>query len=156
MFSGKHYHRVDEKGRIALPAKFRAEFAQGVVIVPGADKCLNVYPFPLWEKTSAMMSKNPVVRSKMRRLGRFLFGEATMAELDTQGRIPLPQDWRQSLNLKEEVVIVGVNKYLEIWGKDAWEKESAELSQEAWQIFESVEDNTSLDSGLNISDSDKS
>ncbi len=155
MFLGKYYHRVDEKGRIALPARFRPEFAQGVVIVPGADKCLNVYPLPLWEKTAADMSKHPLARSKMRRLGRFLFGEATMVELDTQGRIPLPQDRRQNLSLTEEVVIVGVNSYLEIWNKEAWEKESAEVSQEAFQIFESIEDNGPFGTGFQKSNPDE-
>ncbi len=139
MFSGTYYHRVDEKGRIALPAKFRAEFAQGVFLVPSVDKCLYIYPLPLWEKLSPGFTPRPFDRSKMRRLGRFFFGGSSKTELDTQGRIPLPQDQRQKLNIKEDVVIVGVNEYLEIWDKETWEKEENELNQEAPQLLESAE-----------------
>lgn len=139
MFLGNHYHRVDEKGRIALPAKFRPEFAQGVVLVPDVDNCLKVYPIPLWEKISSEFTPHPLARSRMRRLGRFFFGESTLTELDTQGRIPLPQDQRQRLNIREEVVIVGMKEHLEIWDKESWEKEIAEVRQQAWQLLESSE-----------------
>lgn len=137
MFLGKYYHRVDEKGRIALPAKFRAEFAQGVVLVPSADKCIEVFPLPLWEKISAGFAPRPMAQSRQRRLGRFLFGESSLTELDTQGRIPLTQEQRQRLNIREEVVVVGTGIYLEIWDRESWEKEITEVRQEAFQLLES-------------------
>lgn len=140
MFWGRHYHHVDEKGRIALPAKFRPEFAQGAVVFPGGDDCLLVYPFPEWKKMSDKLTAHPLVRSKIRRLGRFIFGESSVSDLDAQGRVPLPQDWRMRFNIKGEIVIVGNNRYLEVWDKETFEKERSEVMQGAWQIIESLEE----------------
>lgn len=139
MFSGTYYHRVDEKGRIALPARFRAEFAQGVFLVPSVDRCLYVYPLTLWEKISPAFATDPFDPGKKRKMARYFYGGSSRTELDSQGRIPLPQDHRQKLNIKEDVVIVGVNEYLEIWDKETWEKEEEELNQEAAQLLESSE-----------------
>ena len=139
MFLGKFYHRVDEKGRIALPARFRAEFAGGVVLVPSFDRCINVFPMKMWEKISADFAPDPLSPSSERKIGRYIYGESSSTELDTQGRIPLPLEQRQRLNIKEEVVVVGVNNYLEIWDKDSWEKERAEVMGEAGKLLENAQ-----------------
>lgn len=149
MFAGNYFHRVDEKGRIALPAKFRPAFAQGVALVPSVDPCINVYPLPLWEKISLESAHGPLEKSRLRRLRRFFYGDSSVTELDSQGRIPVPQELRQRLNIREEVVIAGVNEYLEIWDRKSWEKEMAEVRKEAWDLLERAEHEPWQEEGKN-------
>lgn len=140
MFLGTFFHRVDEKGRVALPAKFRAELAQGAVLGPGPDKCVNVYPLPYWEKTAAILTPGPFASSRDRERGRWIFSRVSLAELDSQGRIPLPLELRQKLEIKEDAAIVGMFNYLEIWARASWEIRSSRADQQAYDLFENPKD----------------
>jgi len=139
MFFGEFEYRIDEKGRVPIPPKFRGALKGGVVLTPGAEKCVNVYPLPEWRKVSATLTTGVITPSKLRRLNRAIFATAFSLEVDGQGRIALPISLREYAGIKDEVVIAGVNNYLELWNKEQWGAEKAISQEQAGQIIESLE-----------------
>jgi MraZ protein len=139
MFYGEYGYKIDEKGRIPVPPKFRSALKDGVVLTPGAEKCLTLYTIPEWKKLSAKLTGSGLSRSKIRKLSRALFATAFTTRIDNQGRIPVPAPLREHAGMTDEVVIAGANTYLEIWDKDLWEEEKRESQEQAWQIIETLE-----------------
>ncbi len=107
--------------------------------MPGVEKCLNLYPLAEWKKLAATLTTGSITPSKLRRLNRALFARAFTLNLDGQGRIALPVTLRDYAGSGDEVVITGVNNYLELWSRDQWESEKAISQEQAWQIIESLE-----------------
>jgi MraZ protein len=139
MFLGEYDYRIDEKGRIPLPPKFRAEFQDGIVLATSAEKCILAYSPIQWKILAESLTTGPVLSSKMRKLNRALFATAFHLNLDGQGRIALPMPLRQYAGITSDVVVAGANIYLEIWDKQAWELEKAESQAQSWQIIETME-----------------
>lgn len=139
MLLGEYEYRIDQKGRVAIPAKLRKEFSDGLVLTRGFDKCMLAYPISEWNKISDNFSNLPTTRDKNRRLIRHTFASAFNVDLDGQGRIALPAPLRQHAQINETVVIAGGNKYLEIWSKELWEKELLLMDEQAWQLAEGME-----------------
>ncbi len=127
MFLGEYAHTIDEKGRITLPAKYRADLASGVVVTRGLDKCLFVFPMEEWKKLSDKISALPLTDGQAREFRRLLFSGATDAELDKQGRVLLPQYLRDYAGLDGNVIVAGLNTHMEIWAPDAWNAIRANL-----------------------------
>ena len=120
MFLGEYAHTIDDKGRLALPARFRVELASGVVVTRGLDKCLFVFAMSEWQKLSETVSGLPITDVQAREFRRLLFSSATDAVLDKQGRVLLPQYLRDYAGLNGNVIVAGLNTYLEIWAPDTW------------------------------------
>lgn len=139
MFLGEYEYRIDQKGRVAIPAKLRKEFQDGLVLARGFDKCILAYPLPEWRKISDSFADLPTTRDKNRRLIRLTFASAFLAELDGQGRVALPSPLREYAQIKEIAIMAGGNNYLEIWGKELWEKEQQLMDEQAWQLAEGME-----------------
>ena len=139
MFSGEFEYKTDEKGRVPIPPKFRRELKEGVVLVPGVERCINVYTPTEWKKLAATLTSGSVAPSKVRRLTRAIFATAFSLNIDGQGRIALPIPLREYAGIEDEVVIAGVNIYLELWSKEQWEAEKTISQEQAWQIIESLE-----------------
>ena len=139
MFFGEFEYKIDEKGRVPIPPRFRRELKDGVVLTPGVEKCITAYPLSEWRKIADTFTTSSVTRSKLRRLNRAIFATAFSLNLDGQGRIALPIPLRQYSGTEEEVVIVGANNYLELWNKEQWEEEKAISQEQTWQIIESLE-----------------
>ncbi len=139
MFYGEFDYKIDDKGRVPLPPKFRGALKDGVVLTPGAEKCITVYTAPEWRKLSANLTNSPLSRSKMRKLSRALFATAFSTRIDNQGRIAIPAPLREHAEIVDEVVVAGSNTYLEIWNKILWEEEKDISQEQAWQIIESLE-----------------
>ncbi len=139
MFLGEFEYRVDEKGRVPTPPKFRRELEEGVVLTPGVEKCIVAYPLAAWEKLAATLTTGSITPSKLRRLNRAVFAAAFSLQIDGQGRIGLPPPLREYAGIEGEVVIVGANTYLELWNKAQWASEKAISQKQAWQIIESIE-----------------
>ena len=137
---GNFEHRIDQKGRVAIPAKFRKEFQDGVVLTRGVDKCVIAYPVSEWQKLSEDYTFSPFSPSKNRRLNRLIFGNAFDVDLDKQGRVALPSPLRQHAQIESVAVIVGGNSYVEIWGKELWENENLLIDEQAWQLAEGMEE----------------
>ena len=140
MFLGEYQYKVDDKGRLPFPPKFREQLKQGLVLTQGLDKCITVYSIEEWGKVSEKLAEMPSTRSNVRRLNRFTFANAFDVEFDSQGRVALPSVLRQSAGIGNAAVIAGVNTYLEIWSKDAWDEECARMKEESWQIAEALEE----------------
>lgn len=139
MFFGEFEYKIDEKGRVSLPPKFRNDLKDGLVLAPGVEKCITAYTIPEWRKLAETFTSNPLTRSKMRRLNRALFSTAFSTKLDNQGRIAIPAPLKDHAEIADDVVIAGSNTYIEIWSKSSWEEEKDISQQQAWQIIESLE-----------------
>ena len=139
MFFGEFEYKIDEKGRVPIPPKFRKELKEGVVLTLGIEKCISAYPLADWKKLAATLTTGSVTRSKLRRLNRAVFATAFSLNIDGQGRVALPAPLREYAEIVDEVVITGANTYLEIWNKVLWEEEKAISREQAWQIIESLE-----------------
>ena len=141
MFTGEFEYRVDEKGRVPIPPKFRTEELkkEGVVLTPGLEKCITIYPPSEWKKFADSITSSPLPPSKLRKLNRAIFARAFSVEIDGQSRITLPVQLRQYAGVGEEVVFAGANNYIELWSKTQWYEESSKSQSEAFQIIESIE-----------------
>ena len=139
MFLGEFEYKIDEKGRVPIPPKFRRELKEGVILMPGVESCINIYTMVEWKKVAATLTTGSVAPSKLRKLNRAIFATAFRLDFDGQGRIALPIPLREYAGIEDEVVIAGANTYLELWNKEQWETEKAISQQEAWQIIESLE-----------------
>ena len=140
MFFGEFEYRIDDKGRVPIPPKFRRELRDGVVLTPGIEKCITVYPLAEWRKLAATLTTGPITPSKLRKLNRAIFATAFSMPMDGQGRVTLPMPLRQYAGIEDEVIVAGANNYLELWNKEQWESEKAISQEEAWQIIESLEE----------------
>jgi len=140
VFLGEFEYKIDEKGRVPIPPKFRRELKrEGMVLTPGIEECIIAYPLAEWKKLAVTLTTGSVTPNKLRRLNRALFATAFSTNIDGQGRIALPLPLRQHAGIEDEVVIAGANNYLELWNKEQWETEKATSQEQAWQIIESLE-----------------
>ena len=140
MFFGEFDYKIDEKGRVPIPPKFRRELGgEEVVLTPGIERCITVYPVSQWKKLAASLVSGQITQSKLRKLNRAMFATAFSIRTDPQGRIILPIPLREYAGLQDEVVIAGANTYFELWNKADWESEKATSQAEAWHIIESLE-----------------
>ena len=139
MFYGEFDYKIDEKGRVPLPPRFRSALKDGVVLTPGAEKCVNVYTLSEWKKLAAELTSSSLTSSKLRRLNRAIFATAFSTSIDGQGRVALPAPLREYAEIVDEVVVAGANTNLEIWNKILWGEEKAISQEQAWQIIESLE-----------------
>ncbi|MDI6717099.1 MAG: division/cell wall cluster transcriptional repressor MraZ [Actinomycetota bacterium] len=131
MFFGEHYHSLDEKGRVILPAKFREALADGLFITKSFDNCLLIYRKQDWFEMVSKMDALPTTRADVRSYQRFLFGSAVEGEVSRQGRVSIPQHLRDYAGLEKDIVIVGVANKLEIWSRERYEKNIASAEQAA-------------------------
>ncbi len=139
MFFGEFEYKIDEKGRVPIPPKFRQELKDGVVLITGIESCITAYPLSEWKKLAATLTGGSVTRSKLRKLNRALFASAFKLDIDGQGRVALPTPLREYAEIEDEVIIVGANNYFELWNKDQWLREKAISREQAWQSIESLE-----------------
>jgi MraZ protein len=139
MFLGEYNYRVDSKGRIPLPPRFREQLKLGLILTAGPEKCIVVYTLSEWERLAGALTGGAILPSKVRRLNRALFASAYDLILDAQGRIALPQFLREHAGIGNETVVAGANNYFEIWNKEDWQSEKINSTKQAWQIIESIE-----------------
>jgi len=137
-FLGEFEHTLDDRGRVTLPAKFRADLARGVVITRGLDRCLFLFPIDEWAPLAERISALPLGRPKARVLRRLLFSGASNVLPDRQGRILIPAYLREYANINGQVIIAGLNTYVELWDAEAWYRVKAQteadvLNAEQWE-----------------------
>lgn len=138
MFLGEYDHTVDDKGRMAMPAKFRAGLASGLVVTRGFDQNLLVYPMDVWRELAARVNALPMTQPAARNLRRLLFGSAADLEIDKQGRILLPANLREYAGITGEAVVAGMDTFLEIWSQERWQAVIASFPEEGAAIAEQV------------------
>jgi MraZ protein len=129
VFTGEYRHSVDAKGRLAVPAKFRAQLDSGAFVSRWMDACLAIWPRAEWERLAAKVAALPTVENAGARLfSRFVFAKATEVVWDAQGRFVLPGYLRDAIELANEAVIVGSLDHAEIWTPAGWDEYQAALA----------------------------
>ena len=127
MFIGEFRHSVDDKGRVAVPVRFRSELAGGAIVSKWIDGCLAIHSRNAWESLAERAGHLPVTDAGARTFQRFLFGTAFEVTLDGQGRIVIPQVLRDFAGLRTDVQVVGSRDHVELWAPDRWSAYSAEM-----------------------------
>ncbi len=139
VFRGFNPINIDEKGRLAVPTRYRAELReccdQQLVLTVSPDKCLLLYPLPEWEEIERKFSKLSSLDKRVKRLQRLLIGHATECELDAQGRVLIAEPLRNFAGLEKRVVLVGQGNKFEIWDEDTWNR-----SRDEWLAEENMDD----------------
>jgi len=141
VFRGANVLTLDDKGRMAMPAKYREQLTAScdgrLIITVGRDRCLLLYPLPVWEEIEAQLNQLPGLDPNVRLLQRNLIGRSEDLELDAQGRVRLPPQLREFAQLEKRIALVGVTKKFELWNEEtlaeqhkAWAKvtDSQELN----------------------------
>jgi MraZ protein len=142
MFYGEFEHSIDEKGRITVPAKFRARLASGVVITKGIDECLLLYPTDAWDAIAGKLSEQPMTKQRVRELRRRLLAGASDGVPDKQGRVIIPTYLLKYARLEKLAIVIGQFDYCEIWNPEEWKRrqEQADSDPEARaELFESLD-----------------
>ena len=121
MFLGTHSPRLDDKGRLFLPAKYREELSGGLVITKGQERCLYVFPETEFARITEALRSAPVTAKAVRDYSRVFFASASDEIPDKQGRITIPPGLREYAALQRDCVVIGANTRLEIWDAVAWE-----------------------------------
>ena len=121
MFLGTHTPRLDDKGRLFLPAKYRDELAEGLVLTKGQERCLYVFPQAEFARITEALRAAPVTAKAVRDYSRVFFASASDEVPDRQGRVTIPQALRDYAALDRDCVVIGANTRLEIWDAMAWE-----------------------------------
>ena len=143
MFLGEYNHSIDDKGRLALPAKFRERLAPGIVITRGLDGCLFVFTYEDWKRFTARLSERLSFAQKSARdLTHFFFAGATDIIPDKQGRVLVPPFLREYATLGSEAVIIGANTRLELWSSERWQQAMLDVESNAEEIAEQFSDIT--------------
>ncbi len=138
-FRGTYEHTVDDRGRVAIPARYRHLFSEGAVLLLGPEGCVEVYSPQGYEQAAALVTAEPATHLKGRRLRRGFFSRSWDAELDRQGRILIPAPLREAADLNGGVIISGRRECLEIWNRQRWEQEMAEVADAYGSELESLE-----------------
>ena len=138
MLIGEYKHTIDAKKRISLPAKFRRELGKKAVITRGLDKCLFVYSLEEWKKVAETLSGLSTGQADSRNFGRLLLAGAVDVEIDSLGRILIPDYLKNYAELKDKAVVAGVYKRIEIWNEKRWEEFKSGVEEKADLLAEKL------------------
>lgn len=130
MFIGEYSHNLDEKGRLAIPKKFRGALEHGAVVTRGLDACLFLYTKEEWQKLAEKLAAMPFSQANSRAFTRLMLAGAMEVEIDAQGRVILPEYLRTFAGIKKTVVVAGLYNRIELWDEATW-KEYTEKSEKA-------------------------
>lgn len=138
MFIGEYQHSLDEKGRLAIPIKFREDLKAGAVITRGLDNCLFIYAMEEWKKLANKLAALPISQKNTRAFTRLMLAGAMDVVLDRQGRIVVPDYLRQYASVKKKVIIAGLYNRLEIWDEQIWKRYKSGAENKSNDIAEAL------------------
>ena len=138
MFIGEYRHTFDPKNRISLPAKFRKELGKTVIVTRGLDRCLFVYPMTAWKKEAAKLAEHSTGSAAGRGLSRLMLSGASEADVDSAGRILVPDYLKAFASLGAKAVVAGVNERVELWDEEKWNDYTATIERDADALAESL------------------
>jgi len=138
MLIGEYTHAIDDKKRLSLPTKFRKELGAKVVVTHGLDNCLFLFSMKQWEHITAKLGELSVGSADSRGFNRFLLAGAVEAEIDSAGRILIPDFLKAFAKLGKEVVVTGVHDRVELWNSDAWATYKKRIEAEADALAEKL------------------
>jgi len=122
MFIGEYIYSIDEKKRLAIPAKFRPVLGQKAVITRGLDNCLVIYPLKEWQKLAKKLESLPTSQGDARSFVRIMLAGACHVQLDKLGRILIPDYLKDYARLKKNVAVLGLSNRIEIWSEERWQE----------------------------------
>ncbi|MEG0273720.1 division/cell wall cluster transcriptional repressor MraZ [Amedibacillus sp. YH-ame10] len=137
MFMGEYAHNIDKKGRIIIPAKFREELGEQVIVTRGLDGCLTIYTNEQWQTIYEQLLKLPSTKKDARMFVRMMTSKAAECEIDGQGRILIPAPLIRIGELVKECMVIGAANHVEIWSKEKWDP----VDDEANATFEEIAEN---------------
>ena len=142
MLIGEYIHTIDDKSRVSMPAKFRKELGKKIIITPGLGQCLFIFTIKEWEKVSKKLSSSDTdlsfLKADQRNFNRYMFGRAAEVELDSIGRILIPEFLKERIGLKNSAAIVGVKDRVEVWNDKTWLANQKEIEKEAEILAEKI------------------
>jgi MraZ protein len=138
MFIGEYSLTMDNKGRVAVPAKFRSTLGSGAVITRGLDKSLFLYPKGEWDKIAKKLSALPISQANSRAFARLMLAGAWDVEIDKQGRMIVPEYLRKFAGIIKKVVVAGLYDRLEIWDEESWSAYKTNTEKESSSIAEAL------------------
>ncbi len=139
MLIGEYTHTIDDKNRVSLPSKFRTLMGKKIVVTPGLDHCLFAFTQKEWQGIAQKMTENSsMLSSDMRSFTRYMFGGAVEAEVDNIGRVLIPDFLRERANLKNKVVLIGVQNRIEIWNDKQWAEYKKGVEKQADGLAEKL------------------
>ena len=138
MLIGEYTHSLDPKKRLSLPAKFRSELGKKVVITRGLDNCLFVYPLKEWQVITRKISELPLGQADTRGFNRFFLSGAVEVDIDSVGRILVPEFLKDFAGLNVKVVLAGVHSRVEIWDEQVWTEYKKRIEKQADALAEKL------------------
>ena len=138
MLIGEYEHTLDEKNRVSLPRQFRTGLGTRIVMTRGLDNCLFVYPKKSFEKVVAKLDDMSFAQSDKRGFTRFILSGAAEIEIDTAGRILIPEHQREFAKLSKNVIFAGVSDRVEVWDAEAWRAYKAAIETKADTMAETL------------------
>lgn len=138
MFLGTHHPRLDEKGRLFLPARFRDELAEGLVIAKGQERCLYVFTAAEFARRASALQAAPLTAKGVRDYSRVFFASASDEAPDKQGRITVPPDLRAYAGLHRDCTVIGANDHVEVWALESWQSYLADREGAFSELAEEV------------------
>ncbi len=138
MLIGEYTHTIDDKNRLSLPAKFRTEMGKKVVLTRGLDKCVAIFTQKEWKKIAEKLSEGSMLQADSRSFNRFMFAGATEADVDTIGRVLVPDFLKTWGDLGTKVFVIGVQSRVEIWNDKAWEANKETIEKQADTLAEKL------------------
>ena len=140
MLIGEYTHTLDSKKRLSLPVKFRKELGKRLVITRGLEKSLFVYSQKEWEKISVRLAELGMGNSSTRGFNRFMLAGATEVDIDSVGRVLVPDFLKEFAGLKGKVILAGVGNRVEVWDEKAWTAYKKQIEREADSLAEKLGD----------------
>jgi len=134
MFIGEYRHTIDQKKRLAIPAKFRKELGGGAVVTRGFDNCLYLYSMQEWAAMAEKLGKLPLGQQEARVVARAMLAGAMEVEFDQLGRILIPDYLKDYASLKKNIVVAGLYNHLEIWDQERWENYKQKTEKEVGDL----------------------
>ena len=138
MFIGEYNHNLDNKGRLAIPVKFRGILKGGAVVTKGLDDCLFLYTKKEWDILAKKLASLPISKFKARAIARLMLAGAMDVEFDKQGRVSLPEYLRKFAKLNKRTIIAGLYNRLEIWDEKVWNRYKAKSESKSGDIAEAL------------------
>ena len=138
MFIGEYTHTIDQKGRLAIPVKFRGQLGGGAFITRGLDACLFVYTTKDWELLAEKLNQLPISQANSRAFARLMLAGAMAVDLDVQGRILVPDYLRSYAGLKKKAVVAGLYGRIEIWDETTWSAYKGNAERQSDEIAEKM------------------
>ena len=141
MLIGEYTHTIDDKNRLSLPVKFRQEMGKKIVVTPGLDGCLWIFTMEQWASISSKLGESSLLSADNRSFNRYMLGGAVEVDVDTIGRILVPDFLKERAHLKTKVVLIGVQSRVEMWNEKSWieykkvvEKQADSLAEKLGQV----------------------